>query len=168
MDRNAVASIGKPMAFRHLAAEDEHRDIDARAGDGDFSSEVVSDGFGDGRAGFAARRFCNGPNMGLSCAMRVIAISTLKSFWERHPDSEQPLKAWYDEAKHARWMTPQHIKTRYASASFVGKNRVVFNIKGNDYRLVVAVAYRFQAVYIKFVGTHAQYGKIDAATVEDS
>jgi mRNA interferase HigB len=64
------------------------------------------------------------------------------------------------------WTTPRQIKARYASASFVGKNRVVFNIKGNDYRLVVAIAYRFQAVYIKFVGTHAQYDKIDAATVE--
>jgi len=95
-------------------------------------------------------------------------VSTLKSFWERYPDSEQPLKAWYDEAKHASWTTPQRIKRRYASASFVGKNRVVFNIKGNDCRLVVALAYRFQAVYIKFVGTHAQYDKIDAATVESA
>jgi mRNA interferase HigB len=98
--------------------------------------------------------------------MKIVAVSTLKRFWARHPDSEQSLKAWYDEAKHAVWTTPRQIKARYASASFVGKNRVVFNIKGNDYRLVVAIAYRFQAVYIKFVGTHAQYDKIDAATVE--
>ena len=100
--------------------------------------------------------------------MRVVAVGTLKSFWKRYPDSEQPLKAWYDEAKHASWTTPQRIKSRYASVSFVGKNRVVFNIKGNDYRLVAAIAYRFQAVYIKFVGTHAQYDKIDAATVESA
>jgi mRNA interferase HigB len=98
--------------------------------------------------------------------MKIVAVSTLKRFWARHPDSEQSLKAWYDEAKHAVWTTPRQIKARYASASFVGKNRVVFNIKGNDYRLVVAIAYRFRAVYIKFVGTHAQYDKIDAATVE--
>jgi mRNA interferase HigB len=98
--------------------------------------------------------------------MKIVAVSTLKRFWARHPDSEQPLKAWYDEAKHAVWATPRQIKARYASASFIGKNRVVFNIKGNDYRLVVAIAYRFRAVYIKFVGTHAQYDKIDAATVE--
>jgi mRNA interferase HigB len=98
--------------------------------------------------------------------MKIVAVSTLKRFWARHPDSEQSLKAWYDEAEHAVWTTPRQIKARYASASFVGKNRVVFNIKGNDYRLVVAIAYRFQAVYIKFVGTHAQYDKIDAATVE--
>ena len=53
-------------------------------------------------------------------------------FWTRHPDAEQPLKAWYDEAKHAIWATPQDIRDHYASASFVGGNRVVFNIKGND------------------------------------
>lgn len=99
--------------------------------------------------------------------MNVVAVGTLRRFWERHPDSEQALKAWYDEARHAAWFVPQDIRNHYASASFVGCNRVVFNIKGNDYRLVVAVAYRFQAVYIKFVGTHAEYDRVDAATVED-
>lgn len=100
--------------------------------------------------------------------MKVIAISALRSFWERHPAAEQPLKAWYDEARHASWRSPRDVKARYASASFVGRNRVVFNIKGNDYRLVVAVACRFQAVYIKFIGSHAEYDRIDAATVEDA
>ena len=99
--------------------------------------------------------------------MKVIAVRALRTFWTRHPDSEQPLKAWYDEARHATWATPQDIRNHYASASFVGNNRVVFNIKGNDYRLIVAVAYRFQAIYIKFIGTHADYDGIDAATVED-
>ena len=99
--------------------------------------------------------------------MKVVAVSTLRSFWERHPDSEQPLKAWHDEARHAAWTVPQDIRNYYASASFVGHNRVVFNIKGNDYRLIVAVAYRYQAIYIKFIGTHAEYDRIDAATVED-
>jgi mRNA interferase HigB len=99
--------------------------------------------------------------------MKVIAIGTLRAFWERHADAEQPLKAWYDEAKAASWSGPKDIKNLYASASFVGKNRVVFNIKGNSYRLIVAVAYRFQVVYIKFIGTHAEYDKVDAATVED-
>lgn len=98
--------------------------------------------------------------------MKVIAISTLRRFWTRHPDAEQPIKAWHDEARHAAWSAPQDIKDHYASASFVGRNRVVFNIKGNDYRLIVAVAYRFQAIYIKFVGTHAAYSRVDAATVE--
>lgn len=99
--------------------------------------------------------------------MKVVAVRTHRAFWERHPDSEQPIKAWQDEARHAVWTTPQDIKNRYASASFVGHNRVVFNIKGNHYRLVAAVAYRFQAVSIKFVGTHAQYDRINAATVEN-
>lgn len=99
--------------------------------------------------------------------MKIIAMGTLRRFWERHPDSEQPLKAWYDEAKHASWTTPQEIKNHYASASFFGSNRVIFNIKGNDYRLIAAVAYCFQAVYIKFIGTHAGYDRVDAATVDE-
>lgn len=100
--------------------------------------------------------------------MKIVAIGTLRAFWCRHPDAEQALKAWYDEARKASWARPEDIRRRYASASFVGRNRVVFNIKGNDYRLIVAVAYRFQAVYVKFVGTHAEYDRIDAATVEDA
>ena len=88
-------------------------------------------------------------------------------FWLRHPASKQALQNWFEDASHAQWKTSQDIKLRYASASFVAANRVVFNIKGNDYRLVVAVAYRFAALYIKFVGTHAQYDAIDAATVEN-
>lgn len=100
--------------------------------------------------------------------MRVIALATLRLFWIRHPNAEQPLRAWLDEARQARWKSPQDVKSRYASASFIGRNRVVLNIKGNDYRLVVAVAYRFQAVYIKFVGSHADYDRIDATTVEDA
>jgi mRNA interferase HigB len=98
--------------------------------------------------------------------MRVIAVGTLKRFWQRHPNAEQPLWAWHDEARHANWRTPQDIRKHYASASFVGKNRAVFNFKGNDYRLIVAVAWRFQAVYIKFIGTHAEYDRVDAASVE--
>lgn len=98
--------------------------------------------------------------------MRVIAVGTLRRFWERHADAEQSLKAWHDEAKHAEWKKPADIRARYSTASFVGSNRVVFNIKGNEYRLIAAVAYRFQAVYIKFVGTHVEYDRIDAATVE--
>lgn len=98
--------------------------------------------------------------------MRVISRPTLEAFCAIHPDAKQPLLAWYDEAKVARWQTPQAIKNHYASASFVGNNRVVFNIKGGNYRLVTAVSYRFEAVYIKFIGTHAEYDRIDAATVE--
>lgn len=98
--------------------------------------------------------------------MRVIAVKQLWDFWLRHPDAEQALRAWFDEASKARWLTPQDIKRAYASASFLAGRRVVFNIRGNQYRLVVAVAYRYEAVYIKFIGTHAQYDAIDAASVE--
>jgi mRNA interferase HigB len=98
--------------------------------------------------------------------MRIIAISQLKAFWEQYPDAEQPLLAWIDEARKAQWSSPADIKDQYRSASILKSRRVVFNIKGNDYRLVVAVAYRFGALYIKFVGTHKQYDAVDADTVE--
>lgn len=98
--------------------------------------------------------------------MRVISKKHLIEYWAKHPNAEQPLKAWYDEAVVAKWQTPQDIKDQYRSASVVGNNRIVFNIKGNDHRLIVAVAYRFGAIYIKFVGTHTEYDKINAATVE--
>ncbi|KAB0686387.1 addiction module toxin RelE [Burkholderia territorii] len=98
--------------------------------------------------------------------MRIVAKRTLVTFIERHAQSEQQLLAWYAEASKANWKTPQDIKNQYANASFVGRNRVVFNIKGNDFRLIVAVAYQIGVVYVKFVGTHAEYDKADAATVE--
>ncbi len=98
--------------------------------------------------------------------MRLIAKKRLVEYWQKHPDTEQALKAWADEVAQAAWQTPQDIKLHHASASFVSNNRVIFNIKGNAHRLVVALAYRLGAVYIKFIGTHAQYDKVDAATVE--
>jgi mRNA interferase HigB len=98
--------------------------------------------------------------------MRVIAVSTLRTFWKRHPDAEQPLKAWFEEATNASWTQPSDIKERYRSASILKNRRVVFNIKGNDYRLVVAIAYKLQVVYVKFVGTHKEYDAVDAETVD--
>jgi len=98
--------------------------------------------------------------------MRVIALKHIRDFCVRHPLAAQALKAWLQEARIASWKTPQEIKQRYSSASFLGRNRVVFNIKGNEYRLVVAVAYQLEAVYVKFIGTHAQYDAIDALTIE--
>jgi mRNA interferase HigB len=98
--------------------------------------------------------------------MRVIAVKTLRDFWVAHPDAEQPLLAWYDEASKATWAQPADIKANYANASILKNRRVVFNIKGNDYRLIVAVAYRVGVVYLKFIGTHAQYDAVDADTVE--
>ncbi len=97
--------------------------------------------------------------------MRVIARKSLRDFWERHPDAEGPLKAWFHEAEKARWRGPSDIKARYAAASFVGGGRVVFNIAGNRYRLVTVVRYRFGFVFIRFVGTHAEYDRIDAEAI---
>ncbi|KZM40323.1 toxin RelE [Marinomonas sp. SBI22] len=99
--------------------------------------------------------------------MRIISRASLRDFWLQasYRDAEQPLKSWYDEVKKANWKTPQDIKALYRSASFVGNNRVVFNIHGNKYRLIVAVNYAFAMVYVRFVGTHAQYDKVNAATI---
>jgi mRNA interferase HigB len=98
--------------------------------------------------------------------MRIIAVSYLREFWRKHPDAEQPLKSWVDEVRKANWNQPADIKEHYRSASILKNRRVVFNIKGNACRLVVSVAYRFQAVYVKFVGTHAEYDAIDAEIIE--
>ncbi len=98
--------------------------------------------------------------------MKVIAIRILRDYWMQHPDAEQPLRAWFDEARKATWTSPADIKVQYRNASILKNRRVVFNIKGNAYRLIVAIAYRFGAVYIKFVGTHAAYDDVDAETVE--
>lgn len=98
--------------------------------------------------------------------MQIVAVKYLRAFWEKHQDSEQALKSWVDEAKKASWSQPAQIKEQYRSASILKSKRVVFNIKGNDYRLVVAVAYHYQALYVKFIGTHKEYDAIDAETVE--
>lgn len=98
--------------------------------------------------------------------MKIISVKILKDFWQLHPDSEQHLKAWVEEVKHANWLQPADIKSKYRNASVLKNRRVVFNIKGNHYRLIVAIAYQFGAVYIKFVGTHKQYDAIDAETIE--
>jgi mRNA interferase HigB len=97
--------------------------------------------------------------------MRVIAKRTLRAFWEQHEDAEEPLLAWFREAEKADWNSPMQLKERYRSASFVGTDRVVFNIKGNTYRLVVRIHYSQRIVFIRFVGTHAEYDRIDAAEV---
>lgn len=97
--------------------------------------------------------------------MRVIARKTLRAFWERHPDAEAALKAWYHDTRSATWKTPNDIRQVYATASIIANNRVVFNIRGNQYRLVVAVNYTHEIVYIRFVGTHHEYDRIDATTI---
>jgi mRNA interferase HigB len=97
--------------------------------------------------------------------MRIIAISTLRDFYTKHPDAQTPLQAWYALASRAQWKSPSDIKAAYRNASFTANNRVVFNIKGNDYRLIVLVRYDKGLLFVKFVGTHAHYDKIDALTV---
>ncbi|WP_208434521.1 type II toxin-antitoxin system HigB family toxin [Bartonella taylorii] len=98
--------------------------------------------------------------------MKIVKISTLQTFWTRYSDAEQPLKAWVDEAKNAQWRSPHDIKEKYKNASILKNNRVVFNIRGNDYRLIVSIFYPAGWLYIKFIGTHKQYDAIDANTVE--
>ena len=99
--------------------------------------------------------------------MRVIALKTVKEFFERpeYADSEVSLRAWYHDVKTAEWKNSNELKKQYTNASIVGDGRVVFNIKGNDYRLVVAIDYEFQVIFIRFLGTHKQYDKIDAKTI---
>ena len=97
--------------------------------------------------------------------MRVISKKILREFWEKHVDSEQQLKSWYQETSVAEWKSPKQIKKDYPSASFLADNRVVFIIKGNKYRLVVRINYEYRMVWIRFIGTHAEYDKIDAAKI---
>lgn len=94
--------------------------------------------------------------------MRVIAKKILRDFWQKHTDCEQQLKAWFQEAERAEWSNPNEIKLAYPSASILTENRVVFNIKGNNYRLIVKVNYDYQMIWIRFIGTHAQYDKVNA------
>ena len=97
--------------------------------------------------------------------MRIIAVQTLREFWERHADAEQPLKAWYKEATETLWREPNDVKKRYPSADILPGNRVIFNIKGNTCRLIVKIHYNTSIVFIRFVGTHTEYDKIDAETI---
>jgi mRNA interferase HigB len=97
--------------------------------------------------------------------MRVIAIKTLKDFWTAHADAEQPLKAWYYEARAANWNSFQDIRSHFNSADVIPGNRVVFDIKGNRYRLVVKIHYNTGIIFVRFVGNHAEYDKINASTI---
>lgn len=96
---------------------------------------------------------------------RIIAKSTLREYWEKHADSEQYLKTWYDTVKSAKWFSPNDVKRTYISASILKDSRVVFNIKGNSYRLIVKFNYEKQWAFIRFIGTHAEYDKINADTI---
>jgi mRNA interferase HigB len=93
---------------------------------------------------------------------RIFAKSTLREFWETHPDSEQYLKTWYDTAMSSDWKTPNGVKKTFAKSSILKDSRIVFNIKGNSYRLVVKFNYEKQWIFVRFIGTHVEYDKIDA------
>lgn len=97
--------------------------------------------------------------------MRIISKKILREFWAVHSDAEQSLKAWHAKVKLAEWKTSSDIKTDYRNASFVANNRIIFNIRGNTYRLVAAVNYDFGIIYIRFVGSHKEYDKIDATII---
>lgn len=97
--------------------------------------------------------------------VRVIAKKALRDFWIKHPDCEQQLKAWYREADSSMWSGPRDIRKYYPTASILVNNRVVFNIKGNHYRLIVRINYSYRMVWIRFIGTHSQYDRIDATTI---
>jgi mRNA interferase HigB len=100
--------------------------------------------------------------------VRIIALSTLKAFWEAspaHADAREPLLAWYRYAVKADWASPAAVKADFRSASVLKDGRVEFNIAGNKYRLVVWVNYAYRVVYVRFIGTHAAYDAIDAQTI---
>jgi mRNA interferase HigB len=96
---------------------------------------------------------------------RIFAKSTLMAFWEKHADSEQYLKTWYDTALSSDWKNPNEVKNTYANASIFKNNRIVFNIKGNSYRLVAKFNFEKQWIFIRFIGTHIEYDKINAETI---
>lgn len=97
--------------------------------------------------------------------MRVISRKTLKDYWTVEPEPEQELRAWFAEAEAATWKTPAEVKAKYGNASILKDGRVVFNICGNDYRLVTWINYHFHTIYIRFIGTHKEYDRIDAQTI---
>jgi mRNA interferase HigB len=97
--------------------------------------------------------------------MRVIAKSTLKAFWEKHADAEIPLKTWYKIVEKADWKDNQDVKKLFGDVSVIGNNRLVFNIKGNRYRIVVYVVFKFRKIFIRFIGTHQQYDRIDVKII---
>ena len=97
--------------------------------------------------------------------MRIIAKSTLREFWEKHNDAEVPLKTWHKIVEKQYWKSTHDIKQLFGDASIIGNNRVVFNIKGNHYRLVVYIVFKVQKLFIRFIGTHKQYDNIDTRTI---
>nr|MBD3621181.1 type II toxin-antitoxin system HigB family toxin [Sunxiuqinia sp.] len=96
---------------------------------------------------------------------RILEKSTLREFWAKYPDSEQYLKTWYDTAMNSDWRTPNDVRQSYANASILKDSRIVFNIKGNSYRMVIKFNFEYQLAFVRFIGTHSEYDKIDANTI---
>jgi len=97
--------------------------------------------------------------------MHIIARPELMKFWKKHPDAETPLKLWFKKVKQAKWDTPNDLKKDFPTADYVGNNRIVFDIKGNKYRIIVLAFFKGQKIFIRFVGTHAEYDKINATAI---
>ena len=97
--------------------------------------------------------------------MRIFSRNTLKVYWEANARAEQQLTAWFAEAEDAKWLSPADVKAKYGNASILKCGRVVFNICGNEFRLIVSINYEFQAIFIRFIGTHEEYDEIDVQTI---
>ncbi len=98
--------------------------------------------------------------------MNVYNKGTLIKFWTKHPDAKKPLELWYHDVCSKTWQKPNHIKEDYATADIIANSRAVFDIKGNKYRIIAAINYQKGWLFIKFIGTHAEYDKIDAETID--
>ncbi|MBK9213433.1 MAG: type II toxin-antitoxin system HigB family toxin [Saprospiraceae bacterium] len=96
---------------------------------------------------------------------RIFAKSALREYWEKHPDTEQYLKTWYDSALNSDWRTPNEVKQTYVNATILKDSRIVFNIKGNSHRLVAKFNFEKQWIFIRFIGTHSEYDRIDVNTI---
>jgi HTH-type transcriptional regulator/antitoxin HigA len=99
--------------------------------------------------------------------LRIISKKILREFWEKHSNCEQQLKSWYQEISKGNWENPNDIKKEYPTVSFLNNNRLVFNIKGNSYRLIIKINYEYQIIWIRFIGTHTEYDKIDAGKFKE-
>jgi len=97
--------------------------------------------------------------------LRILSIKILREFWKINPDCEEQLKTWYQDTEKAVWANPNQIKSDYPSASILNDNRVVFNIKGNHYRLIIKVNYDYQIIWIRFIGKHKEYDKINVQNI---
>ncbi len=97
--------------------------------------------------------------------MRVLAKRVLREFWEIHTDTEEQLKSWFQETTNGKWVNPNYVKNEFPNSRLIPNNRVTFNIKGNQYRLVVRVNYKYQMVYVRFIGTHDEYDKLDPTKI---